>query len=32
LVKIMNQIKAKIFGRADMGSISTRVKKRLGAT
>jgi uncharacterized protein YqeY len=30
--KIMNQIKAKIIGRADMGSISTRVKKRLGAT
>jgi uncharacterized protein YqeY len=30
--KIMNQIKVKTIGRADMGSISTRVKKRLGAT
>ena len=28
--KIMNQIKVKTSGRADMGAISTRVKERLG--
>ena len=28
--KIMNQIKVKTIGRADMGAISTRVKERLG--
>jgi hypothetical protein len=30
--KIMNQIKIKTIGRADMGAISTRVKERLGGT
>lgn len=30
--KIMNQIKVKTIGRADMGAISTRVKERLGGT
>jgi hypothetical protein len=30
--KIMNQIKVKTTGRADMGAISTRVKERLGGT
>lgn len=30
--KIMNQIKVKTTGRADMGAISTRVKERLSGT
>mgnify|MGYP002036689975 CR=1 FL=1 len=30
--KIMNQIKIKTIGCADMGAISTRVKERLGGT
>jgi hypothetical protein len=30
--KIMNQIKVKTIGRADMGAISTRVKERLSGT
>lgn len=30
--KIMNQIKVKTAGRADMGAISTRVKERLSGT